>query len=153
MLDARRVAVAVLLIAVAAVTGWLAQRADDPERVAAPPAEAPDYVIERFTTQGFDTDGRLKHRLMAERLTHFPRDDSSDLVKPYLIQYFPARAPVHTRAETGRLTNNETRLLMEGKVHSSRGRDPKGAGADIVADTMLIELDQPKREGAAKRMP
>lgn len=152
MLDVRRVTVAVLLVAVATGTWWAARRSGEPERPRAP-IEAADYIVEHFTALAHDEKGRLTHRLTADKLTHYPQDDHSDLVNLYLIQYFPDRAPVHTRADTGRLTDNETRLFMKGNVHSAQGRDPRSTGGDVRADTMRIELDRPARAGQTQGLP
>ena len=153
MPDHRRAAVAALLIAVAAGSWWMARRTSEPERVVPPPAHASDYVIEKFTALAHDKDGRLSHRLSADKLTHYPYDDHSDLINPYLIQYFPDRAAVHTRADTGLMTDNETRLLMRGHVRSAQGRDPQGPGGEIRAQSMVIELDQPARKNRTKGSP
>jgi len=153
MLDTRRVAIAVVLIALASLSWWIARRSSEPDRAPRAPMEASDYIIEHFTALAHDETGRLTHRLTADKLTHYPADDRSDLVKPYLIQYTPGRAPVHTRADTGVLTDNETRLLMKGHVHSAQGRDPRSAGGDVFAETMRIELDRPARQGGAQGLP
>jgi len=153
MFDRRRVAVAALLIAVAAGSWWIARRSGEPEPVVRTATESADYVIERFTALGHDTSGRVTHRLTADKLTHYPHDDHSDLVNPYLIQYFPGRAAVHTRADTGLLTDGNTRLLMKGEVRSARGRDPGGPGGEILAGSMLIKLDRAERKGQAQGLP
>ena len=46
----------------------------------------PDYYIENFTAVGMDTDGNRQYVLEAERMVHFPDDDTSLLDKPHVIQ-------------------------------------------------------------------
>lgn len=49
----------------------------------------PDFYVEHFTLRRFDDQGRLQHALTAERLQHFPDDDSTEVKSPRLIYYGP----------------------------------------------------------------
>ncbi len=140
MLDARKTAVAVVLLVAAAGSWWLSQRVTKPQPVAKTGLRhEPDYVIGDFTSWAYDERGQRRYRLSAVRLAHYPDDDTSRLDSPYLIQ-FGNGAPVHTRADHGVLSDNNSRILMTGHVRSARGRDPKGAAGEIVSDRMLIRL-------------
>lgn len=42
----------------------------------------PDYVVERFDALAFDVRGEPRHRLAAERMTHYMDDDTTVLDNP-----------------------------------------------------------------------
>jgi lipopolysaccharide export system protein LptC len=87
-------------------------------------------------------DGRRRYILAATRMVHYGDDGSSDLEQPYLIQYRGNLTPIHTRADKGRIPKEGNQILMSGNVVSAQGRDPRGAGGEIRADSMKILLDR-----------
>jgi lipopolysaccharide export system protein LptC len=67
----------------AAITFWLARLAQVP--LAADMAgfgHEPDYIVENFRAIAFDVQGKPRHRLAAERLTHYMDDDTTALDQP-----------------------------------------------------------------------
>lgn len=50
----------------------------------------PDYIIERFEVRRFDPQGALQHTLRADRMAHYPDDDSTMIQSPHLTYH---RAP------------------------------------------------------------
>ena len=91
----------VLLALLAGLTFWL-------QKVTAP-VEAvgdgkfrhdPDAVAENFTIRTLDERGRIKYRLTAPYLEHFPDDDSSELKSPVLIQYRPDAVTITTSGDS-----------------------------------------------------
>ncbi len=103
----------------------------------------PDYYIENFTAVGMDTDGNRQYMLEAERMVHFPDDDTSLLDKPHIIQYEPGKAPTHIYAETGWVSANGEEVKLTGNVRVIRGRDDTGSGGVTTTDTLNIVLKEP----------
>ncbi len=103
----------------------------------------PDYYIENFTAVGMDTDGNRQYMLEAERMVHFPDDDTSLLDKPHIIQYEPDRAPTHIYSETGWISANGDEVKLTGNVRVIRGRDSTGSGGVTTTDTLNIVLKEP----------
>ena len=142
-LDAKRLAIAAALLAIAAGSWWLT-------RAVAPPAPVfdgkarhdPDYTVQDFTTTAMNEQGRRRYSLSATLLVHYGDDGSSDLTQPYLIQYREGQAPVYTRADRGWIPKHGQEIVMSGNVESAQGRDPKTAGGEIRADRMKILLDR-----------
>ncbi|MEA1888513.1 MAG: LPS export ABC transporter periplasmic protein LptC [Pseudomonadota bacterium] len=103
----------------------------------------PDYYIENFSAVGMDTDGNRQYVLEAERMVHFPDDDTSLLDKPHVIQYEPGNAPTHIYAETGWVSANGDEVKLTGNVRVIRGRDSTGSGGVTTTDTLNIVLKEP----------
>ncbi|MCK9989488.1 MAG: LPS export ABC transporter periplasmic protein LptC [Rugosibacter sp.] len=47
----------------------------------------PDYIISNFNVRRFDSNGQLQHSLIADKMTHYPDDDTSIVVNPHLINH------------------------------------------------------------------
>lgn len=47
----------------------------------------PDYIISNFNVRRFDSNGKLQHSLTAEKMTHYPDDDTTVVLKPHLINH------------------------------------------------------------------
>jgi lipopolysaccharide export system protein LptC len=95
-----------LLASLAGLSFWL-------ERIVAP-AETkpdaklrhdPDSIAENLLVRQFDEEGRVKYRLTAPYLEHFPDDDASELKKPTITQYRPDAAPVTVSGDNARVTS------------------------------------------------
>ena len=94
-----------LLASLAGLSFWL-------ERIVAPVETRqdgklrhdPDSIAENLLVRQFDEEGRVKYRLTAPYLEHFPDDDASELKKPTLTQYRPDAAPVTVSGDNARVT-------------------------------------------------
>jgi lipopolysaccharide export system protein LptC len=95
-----------LLASLAGLSFWL-------ERIVAPVETRqdgklrhdPDSIAENLLVRQFDEEGRVKYRLTAPYLEHFPDDDASELKKPTLTQYRPDAAPVTVSGDNARVTS------------------------------------------------
>ena len=102
----------------------------------------PDYYIENFTAVGMDEKGKRKYILEAERLVHYPDDDTALLDNPHLIQYEPGQAPRHTYAESGWFAANGNEILLTGNVRVIQGNNSNAAGGIMTSNKMRILLDR-----------
>jgi lipopolysaccharide export system protein LptC len=95
-----------LLASLAGLSFWL-------ERIVAPAETTPDAklrhdpdsIAENLLVRQFDEEGRVKYRLTAPYLEHFPDDDASELKKPTITQYRPDAAPVTVSGDNARVTS------------------------------------------------
>ena len=95
-----------LLASLAGLSFWL-------ERIVAPVETRqdgklrhdPGSIAENLLVRQFDEEGRVKYRLTAPYLEHFPDDDASELKKPTLTQYRPDAAPVTVSGDNARVTS------------------------------------------------
>lgn len=137
-----RLVVAAALIALAALSWWLptaltprGSLLDSESR------HEPDYSIENFTATEMNAQGQRKHVLRAAKLVHYADDDTSDLTQPYLIQYPPDAAPVHTRADRGRVSPNGKEILMQDNVRVTRGASGNDPAGEVQTREMRVILE------------
>lgn len=115
----------------------------------------PDYYMTDFTAIGMDKDGKRKYVIEAERMVHYPDDDTALLDRPHIIEYKPGVAPKHVYAESGWMASNGNEILLTGNVRVIQGHAPKGSAAQnsgggvLTTNRLRIFLDRDKKHGAS----
>jgi lipopolysaccharide export system protein LptC len=110
----------------------------------------PDYYMENFTAIGMDKGGKRKYVLEAERMVHYPDDDTALLDNPHIIQYEPGLAPRHSYSESGWMGPDGNEVLLTGNVRVVQGRAPEDSEAEntgggvLTTDKLRVLLDQDK---------
>lgn len=102
----------------------------------------PDYYIENFIATGLDENGQRRFVLKADRMAHFPDDDTSLLDMPHIVQYEEGFAPRHTYADSGWMNSSGDEILMTGNVKVIIGADSRGPGSTHNTKKMRILLDK-----------
>jgi len=142
MLDVKRLGIAVTLLLLAFGSWWMTRPGDKPDKVFdGKLRHDPDYTIEGFNLTVLDARGRRQYVLSGTQLIHYGDDGTSELEKPYLIQYREGSVPIHTRADKGWMPKSARELELTGHAVSARGRDPRHAGGEIRVDRMKILLE------------
>lgn len=105
----------------------------------------PDYYIENFTATGLDRNGQRRYVIEAERMAHFPDDDTALLDHPHVIEYEVGMAPRHTYADSGWMNSTGDEILLTGNVRVVVEADSRGPGGTMKAKRMRIILDKSKQ--------
>jgi lipopolysaccharide export system protein LptC len=116
----RLLLLALLSLLVVALAWWIYDPATDgfPRRTATP--QTPDYAIDRFKATSMGMNGRAEQVLEAERLLHYPDDDSTELTAPKLTVYDGELPPWRIDAEKGRVSGDGDTVFLEGGVEVNR---------------------------------
>lgn len=121
-----------LLGLLAALTYWLERTANfDDLTNRAKARHDPDFIVEHFGIQRFDPKGDLQNTLTAEKMLHYPDDDTTEVSTPQLNYYREGRQPTHVTAQRAWLNHDgkEVHLIDDVRmVHE---------GAPGTADTVL----------------
>ena len=104
----------------------------------------PDYYIENFTAVGMDEKGQRHYVLEAERMVHYPDDDTALLDNPHVIEYATESGTRHTYAESGWVASNGNEILLTGNVRVIHGRGQQTPGGIMATEKMRIFLDRSK---------
>lgn len=80
----------------------------------------PDAIAENFSVLQFDENGRVKYRLVAPYLEHFPDDSSSEVKNPTLISYGKDAPPMTLTSRNARVANNGETVYLWDKVTAVR---------------------------------
>jgi lipopolysaccharide export system protein LptC len=101
----------------------------------------PDYYIQNFTATGRDEVGVI-YVLKAERLVHFPDDNTSLLDKPKLVQYENGRPSRRTTSESGWMSGDGNEILLTGDVEVEQFRSNDDPGNITRTQRLLVHLDR-----------
>lgn len=82
-------------------------------------AHEPDYIVERFDALAFDLQGRPRHRLVAERMTHYMDDDTTVLEKPVFLSLDP-QLPVEVKSMRAQMSADGKQVYFLDQVHVVR---------------------------------
>ena len=124
--------VVVLLALLAGLSFWL-QRAVAPVEVVRDGKlrHDPDAIAENFMVRQFDEKGRIKYRLKAPYMMHFPDDDSSELKSPTLINYRPNAPQLTLTGKNAKVTSKGQTVFLWDDVKVVRAATP--ARPELVA--------------------
>lgn len=114
----------------------------------------PDYYVENFTAIGMDENGQRRYVLEAERMVHYPDDDTALLDNPHVIKYEEGTPPQHTYADSGWVSSDGNEVLLTGNVRviqytGAENNVDGGALApknEIVTQKMRVYLDEVKKK-------
>lgn len=138
-----------LMLSLALLTLWLEHAARVEEKPSALRRHDPDYLVTNFTTTTYNQRGDAETVLAAQRMVHFPDDDSTELVLPRVMQAKPDRPRVTMRAERGTLSREGDEILLYDNVVLVREADalsPEGrmttSFLHILRDRELVRTDR-----------
>jgi len=92
----------VLLALLAALTYWLERsvQASLPKKDGSQRHD-PDYYVENFTAIRLGLDGQPQSRLVAEKMTHYPDDDTTHLIAPHFYRLGKDKPLSSIQSKTG----------------------------------------------------
>lgn len=143
-----------LLLALAAGTYFLAQTSlrDAVPAIARAPAHEPDYFVEEVVFTRINARGEPVFRVSADRLLHYPDDQSSVYDKPVLVSLDPEKPRIDLRADQGSSTADGEETLLTGNVVMIRAEsatDPmmtiRTDSVTLYNETEIARTDQPVR--------
>jgi lipopolysaccharide export system protein LptC len=130
----------ILLLAVlAALTFWL-------DRVVRPSAAGPDptarhdpdYIVDRLTAMRMAANGSVKHTLFADRMIHYPDDDTTHLTMPRFVSYAAAAAAVTVSAREGLVSSEGENIHFRNDVRLTRA--PFADKSELVVETSYLHI-------------
>jgi lipopolysaccharide export system protein LptC len=99
---------------------WLNQVVQHPQWVdSAGFLHDPDYIVENFDAMTFDLQGHPRHRLVAERMTHYMDDDTTVLDQPVLVSLDPL-VPMEVKSKRAQLSADGKEVYFLNQVHILR---------------------------------
>jgi lipopolysaccharide export system protein LptC len=117
MFSATRLFPLLLMLALAVLTFWLELVTREEEELRrAPRRHDPDYIVDRLMHTRFDARGVAESTLAAEKMLHYPDDDSTELLAPRLVQTRANQPRVTVSAERATLSRDGDELFLYDNV-------------------------------------
>lgn len=127
-----------LLAMLAALTSWLDRIVRPPEAAASANRQEPDYIVEKISALRVGADGRARYRLSAERMVHYPEDDTTLLTAPVFVSYGTKEVPVTITARQGVVSGRGEHLYFQDDVRVTRAA--RGDRSELVVTTSFLHL-------------
>ena len=131
-----------LMLSLALLTFYLERtvREDD-----SPPAlrrHDPDYLVHNFTTTTYNRDGAAESVMSAERMVHYPDDDTTELFQPRVVQSKPDQPRISVRAERGQLSRDGDEIFLYGDVVLVREASEHAPAARMTTEFLHVLRDR-----------
>ena len=130
-------------------TYWLSQQVQPLPQTESQLRHDVDYVVDNISAISLNEQGQQRFTLAAEKMWHYPDDDTTHLQMPQLASLYPDRPPILTSARTGMLSSkgDEVFLYDEVRVVRPAGDDSGGQRFDtsylhVIPDRDWAESDQ-----------
>ena len=109
--------IALLLIAVAALSWWLQRSAEPGSQQAFEEIQhEPDYYMDEFELTSLNLGGKPAYKLYADNMKHYSHDDSATLEQPHLVVFRNEDEFWDIRAESGQVLDGGELVLLKGEV-------------------------------------
>ena len=125
-----------LLIGIlAALSYWLELASRAPEaRSDGKLRHDPDTIVENFEVRRYDAQGALQHTLSAERMVHYPDDDTAEVFAPRLTLH--RSPPTKISARSAYIASRGERIELLDEVRITRG-GKAGKPETVLATTHM----------------
>jgi lipopolysaccharide export system protein LptC len=138
-----------LMLALALLTFYLERTVRDEEAPPAPRRHDPDYIVSQFTTTTYNRDGQPLSVLSADKMVHYPDDDSTELLAPRVEQTKPDEPRITVTAERGALSGDGQEIFLYDNVvllREATGAQPAArmttSFLHVVRDRSLVRTDR-----------
>ena len=111
----------VILSLLALLTAWINHIVQAPQaKLDGSNRHDPDYLMNNFVTTQTDVNGRLRYKLAAAEMKHFPDDDTTNLVQPHYTQFNVGKPYTQVEALRGYVARDGKQVQLVDKVKITR---------------------------------
>lgn len=138
-----------LMFLLALVSFWLERTVREEEQRPVVRRHDPDYIVTNFITTSYNREGAAESVLSADRMVHYPDDDSTELLRPRVVQTRPNEARMTVSAERGAISRDGDDIFLYDNVLLVRAADRERPEArmttsflQVVRDRSLVRTDR-----------
>lgn len=138
-----------LMFALALISFWLERTVREEEPRTTVRRHDPDYLVANFTTTSYNREGAPESVLTADRMVHYPDDDSTELLHPRVVQTRPNEPRMTVSAERGAISRDGDDIFLYDNVVLVREADRERPEAQmrtsflqVVRDRSLVRTDR-----------
>jgi lipopolysaccharide export system protein LptC len=108
------------LLLLLAATYWLSRQVQPLPQVQSQLRHDVDYVVDNFSATTLNVQGQPRFTLAAEKLWHYPDDDTTHLQMPRLTSLYADRPPTLTTSQTGKISSKGDDVFLYDEVRVLR---------------------------------
>jgi lipopolysaccharide export system protein LptC len=129
----------VLLTLLAALTFWLERLVQPPQAAGALEGRRdPDYIVDGLSAVRLAPEGRIRHTLHAEKMVHYPHDDSTRLESPRFVSHAATDAPVTITSREALVSSEGENIYFHDDVLVRR--EAFGDNSELVVRTSYLHV-------------
>lgn len=104
-------------------------------------ADSPDYFSNNYEKIEMDLEGKLKTRVIADKVVHYSATDVAKLDNLVMTMYKPDAPPWIIRSETGTVPAGGRDIYLNGKVFINRDKAPGFREVKIITSNLRVQPD------------
>jgi lipopolysaccharide export system protein LptC len=105
------------LLLLLAATYWLNQQVQPlPAGPGSGKSREPDFIVSSFAATTLNERGEPRFLMTAQKMTHYPYNDSTTLEEPRLASFFPDRPTVYASARRGNVSSKGEEIYLRDEV-------------------------------------
>ncbi len=108
------------LLLLLAATWWLNQQVQPLPQIQSQQRHDVDYFVDNFSAVTLNLEGQPRFTLAADKLWHYPDDDTTHLQMPHLTSLYADRPPTFTTAQTGMISSKGDDVFLYDEVRIFR---------------------------------
>ena len=139
------------LLLLLAATYWLNQQVQPlPSKPDSSKRHDPDFIIGKFSATTLNEQGVPRFLMSAQKMIHYPDDDSTHLEEPQLTSFFPGRPTIYSSAKRGEVSSKGDEVFLHDEVRLVRAASATQSEMTFtttylhaVPDRELADTDRP----------
>jgi len=120
-----------LVLALALISLWLERAVNRETTHPSTRRHDPDYIVSRFTLTAFDASGHAESSVAAEQMSHFPDNNTTEIIGPRVVRSRTNRPEITVSARRGVMSHDGGDIFLYDDV-----KLVKSAGAGYPQGTI-----------------
>lgn len=126
MISLNKHTIFLLVLLLGAAMSWWAMSITEPSPDSFTASkEGPDHFMVNFTATKLSDAGKPEHRLQAERMTHYPNEKHSDVIKPQVVFFKEDGNTWIAEAKQGKVLGDGKEVILMDDVNIVRPGTPE----------------------------
>ncbi len=131
-----------LISVIALIIWWMAQITVSKQVVSTKLSpDSPDYFSNGYEKIEMDLEGKLKSRVVADKVVHYSATDIAELENLVMTMYKPDAPEWVIRSETGTVPAGGRDIFLNGKVFIDRAKAPGFREIKIITSNLKVKPD------------
>ena len=131
----------VMLALLAALTFWLEHATRSGESRDGKNRHDPDFIVQDYTVKKLGEDGKLRNQLVGKSMTHYPDDDSTDVLQPRMT-YFGGPHPMQLRSHKASVSKDGKVVILREDVLGWRDATADSPAMSLSTSSLTVYPDE-----------